>query len=87
MLEKISRCILFIDEIDSIGKQRGTGINLGNDERNRTLNQLLAEMDGFNENDGILILGATNRRDVLDSAVLRPGDLIELLMFHFQINL
>ena len=66
-------CILFIDEIDSIGKQRGTGINLGNDEREQTLNQLLAEMDGFNENDGILILGATNRRDVLDSALLRPG--------------
>jgi len=66
-------CILFIDEIDSIGKQRGTGINLGNDEREQTLNQLLAEMDGFNENDGILILGATNRRDVLDNALLRPG--------------
>ena len=66
-------CILFIDEIDSIGKQRGTGINLGNDEREQTLNQLLAEMDGFNENDGIIILGATNRRDVLDSALLRPG--------------
>ena len=66
-------CIIFIDEIDSIGKQRGTGINLGNDEREQTLNQLLAEMDGFNENDGILILGATNRRDVLDSALLRPG--------------
>ena len=66
-------CILFIDEIDSIGKQRGTGINLGNDEREQTLNQLLAEMDGFNQNDGILILGATNRRDVLDSALLRPG--------------
>ena len=66
-------CILFIDEIDSIGKQRGTGINLGNDEREQTLNQLLAEMDGFNENDGILILAATNRRDVLDNALLRPG--------------
>ncbi len=66
-------CIIFIDEIDSIGKQRGTGINLGNDEREQTLNQLLAEMDGFNQNDGILILGATNRRDVLDNALLRPG--------------
>ena len=66
-------CILFIDEIDSIGKQRGTGINLGNDEREQTLNQLLAEMDGFNSNEGVLIIAATNRRDVLDSALLRPG--------------
>ena len=66
-------CILFIDEIDSIGKQRGTGINLGNDEREQTLNQLLAEMDGFNANEGVLILGATNRKDVLDNALLRPG--------------
>ena len=66
-------CILFIDEIDSIGKQRGTGINLGNDEREQTLNQLLAEMDGFNQNDGILIIAATNRKDVLDNALLRPG--------------
>lgn len=68
-----SPCILFIDEIDSIGKQRGTGINLGNDEREQTLNQLLAEMDGFNQNEGVLIIAATNRRDVLDSALLRPG--------------
>ena len=66
-------CVLFIDEIDSIGKQRGTGINLGNDEREQTLNQLLAEMDGFNDNDGVLVLAATNRKDVLDSALLRPG--------------
>lgn len=66
-------CIIFIDEIDSIGKQRGTGINLGNDEREQTLNQLLAEMDGFNQNDGILIIAATNRKDVLDNALLRPG--------------
>ena len=66
-------CILFIDEIDSIGKQRGTGVNLGNDEREQTLNQLLAEMDGFNQNDGVLIIAATNRKDVLDSALLRPG--------------
>ena len=66
-------CILFIDEIDSIGKQRGTGINLGNDEREQTLNQLLAEMDGFNSNEGVLVIAATNRRDVLDSALLRPG--------------
>ena len=66
-------CILFIDEIDSIGKQRGTGVNLGNDEREQTLNQLLAEMDGFNANEGVLLIGATNRKDVLDSALLRPG--------------
>jgi cell division protease FtsH len=66
-------CVLFIDEIDSIGKQRGTGINMGNDEREQTLNQLLAEMDGFNSNEGVLIIAATNRRDVLDSALLRPG--------------
>ena len=66
-------CVLFIDEIDSIGKQRGTGVNLGNDEREQTLNQLLAEMDGFNSNEGVLVLAATNRRDVLDSALLRPG--------------
>ena len=66
-------CIVFIDEIDSIGKQRGTGINMGNDEREQTLNQLLAEMDGFNNNEGVLIIAATNRKDVLDSALLRPG--------------
>ena len=66
-------CILFIDEIDAIGRQRGAGINLSNDEREQTLNQLLAEMDGFKDNEGILVIAATNRRDVLDSALLRPG--------------
>lgn len=66
-------CIIFIDEIDSVGRQRGTGINMANDEREQTLNQLLAEMDGFSDNDGILIIAATNRKDVLDSALLRPG--------------
>jgi cell division protease FtsH len=66
-------CILFIDEIDAIGRQRGAGVNMGNDEREQTLNQLLAEMDGFADNDGILIIAATNRKDVLDSALLRPG--------------
>lgn len=65
--------IIFIDEIDSIGRQRGTGINMGNDEREQTLNQLLAEMDGFAQNDGIIVIAATNRRDVLDAALLRPG--------------
>lgn len=66
-------CIIFIDEIDSVGRQRGAGINMGNDEREQTLNQLLAEMDGFANNDGILVIAATNRKDVLDAALLRPG--------------
>jgi cell division protease FtsH len=65
--------IIFIDEIDSVGRQRGAGINMGNDEREQTLNQLLAEMDGFAQNDGIIVIAATNRRDVLDAALLRPG--------------
>ena len=65
--------IIFIDEIDSVGRQRGAGINMGNDEREQTLNQLLAEMDGFASNDGVLVIAATNRRDVLDAALLRPG--------------
>ena len=66
-------CIIFIDEIDAVGRQRGAGVNMANDEREQTLNQLLAEMDGFSENDGILVMAATNRKDVLDSALLRPG--------------
>ena len=66
-------CVIFIDEIDAIGKQRGTGINMANDEREQTLNQLLYEMDGFNNNEDILVLSATNRKDVLDQALLRPG--------------
>ena len=66
-------CIIFIDEFDSIGRQRGVGPNMGNDEREQTLNQLLAEMDGFADNDGILIIAATNRKDTLDQALLRPG--------------
>jgi cell division protease FtsH len=65
--------IIFIDEIDAIGRQRGAGINMGNDEREQTLNQLLTEMDGFNSNDQIIVIGATNRKDVLDNALLRPG--------------
>ena len=66
-------CIIFIDEIDAVGRERGAGIGGGNDEREQTLNQLLTEMDGFKENKGIIVIGATNRIDILDSALLRPG--------------
>jgi cell division protease FtsH len=66
-------CLIFIDEIDAVGRQRGTGIGGGNDEREQTLNQLLTEMDGFEGNTGIIIIAATNRPDVLDQALLRPG--------------
>lgn len=66
-------CIIFIDEIDAVGRQRGAGIGGGNDEREQTLNQLLTEMDGFEGNTGIIVIAATNRVDVLDSALLRPG--------------
>ena len=66
-------CIIFIDEIDAVGRQRGTGLGGGHDEREQTLNQLLTEMDGFGENEGIIIIAATNRPDVLDPALLRPG--------------
>jgi cell division protease FtsH len=68
-----SPCIIFIDEIDAVGRQRGAGIGGGNDEREQTLNQLLTEMDGFEDNSGVILLAATNRSDVLDSALLRPG--------------
>ena len=66
-------CIVFIDEIDAVGRQRGAGIGGGNDEREQTLNQLLTEMDGFEDNSGVILLAATNRPDVLDTALLRPG--------------
>ena len=66
-------CIIFIDEIDAVGRQRGTGVGGGHDEREQTLNQLLVEMDGFEGNEGVIILAATNRADVLDPALLRPG--------------
>jgi len=66
-------CLIFIDEIDAVGRQRGAGIGGGNDEREQTLNQLLTEMDGFEGNTGIIIIAATNRADVLDSALMRPG--------------
>ena len=66
-------CIVFIDEIDAVGRQRGTGMGGGHDEREQTLNQLLVQMDGFNTNDGIIVMAATNRADILDPALLRPG--------------
>ena len=66
-------CLIFIDEIDAVGRERGTGLGGGHDEREQTLNQLLSEMDGFGENEGIIIIAATNRPDVLDPALLRPG--------------
>ncbi len=71
--KKSAPCIVFIDEIDAVGRQRGAGMGGGNDEREQTLNQLLVEMDGFESNHGIIVLAATNRSDVLDPALLRPG--------------
>lgn len=71
--KKNAPCIVFIDEIDAVGRQRGAGLGGGHDEREQTLNQLLVEMDGFNGNDGIIIIAATNRPDILDPALLRPG--------------
>jgi cell division protease FtsH len=71
--KKHSPCIIFIDEIDAVGRQRGAGLGGGNDEREQTLNQLLVEMDGFEGNEGIIVIAATNRADVLDKALLRPG--------------
>ena len=66
-------CLIFIDEIDAVGRQRGAGLGGGNDEREQTLNSLLVEMDGFDGHEGIIIIAATNRPDVLDNALLRPG--------------
>jgi cell division protease FtsH len=71
--QKASPCVIFIDEIDAVGRQRGTGFNSGNDEREQTLNQLLTNMDGFTKSTGIIVMAATNRADILDSALTRPG--------------
>jgi len=71
--QKHAPCIIFIDEIDAVGRQRGAGLGGGHDEREQTLNQLLVEMDGFNTNEGVILMAATNRPDVLDRALLRPG--------------
>lgn len=71
--KKSAPCIVFIDEIDAVGRQRGAGLGGGHDEREQTLNQLLVEMDGFEENEAIIVMAATNRPDILDSALLRPG--------------
>ncbi len=76
MFEQAKRhapCIIFIDEIDAVGRHRGSGTGGGHDEREQTLNQMLVEMDGFEGNEGIIVIAATNRADVLDKALLRPG--------------
>ena len=72
-LQENAPCIVFVDEIDAVGRVRGTGVGGGNDEREQTLNQLLTEMDGFEGNTGIIVVAATNRADILDPALLRPG--------------
>ena len=71
--KKVAPCIIFIDEIDAVGRQRGSGLGGGHDEREQTLNQLLVEMDGFESNSGVIVMAATNRADILDNALLRPG--------------
>ena len=71
--KKNSPCIVFIDEIDAVARRRGTGMGGGHDEREQTLNQMLVEMDGFGVNEGIIVMAATNRVDILDPAILRPG--------------
>ncbi len=71
--KKNAPCVVFIDEIDAVGRKRGAGLGGGHDEREQTLNQLLVEMDGFSDNEGIIMVAATNRPDILDPALLRPG--------------
>ncbi len=80
--KKHAPCIIFIDEIDAVGRHRGAGVGGGHDEREQTLNQLLVEMDGFDENNGIIIIAATNRPDVLDPALLRPGRFDRQVIVH-----
>lgn len=80
--KKNSPCIIFIDEIDAVGRQRGAGLGGGHDEREQTLNQLLVEMDGFDGNEGIIIIAATNRADILDPALLRPGRFDRQILVH-----
>lgn len=81
--KKHQPCIIFIDEIDAVGRQRGAGLGGGHDEREQTLNQLLVEMDGFDENVNIIVIAATNRPDILDSALLRPGRFDRQIMINF----
>ena len=73
MAKKNQPCIIFIDEIDAVGRRRGAGLGGGHDEREQTLNQILVQMDGFETNEGIIVMAATNRADILDPALLRPG--------------
>ncbi len=80
--KKNAPCIVFIDEIDAVGRQRGAGLGGGNDEREQTLNQLLVEMDGFEQNEGVIVMAATNRPHVLDSALLRPGRFDRQIVIH-----
>jgi len=85
--KKNAPCIIFIDEIDAVGRHRGAGLGGGNDEREQTLNQLLVEMDGFEANEGVILIAATNRPDVLDPALLRPGRLTVRLLCPIPISL
>ena len=80
--KKAKPCIVFIDEIDAVGRQRGAGMGGGNDEREQTLNQLLVQMDGFEENEGIIVMAATNRADILDPALMRPGRFDRQIYIH-----
>lgn len=79
--KKIAPAIVFIDEIDAVGRRRGAGLGGGHDEREQTLNQLLVEMDGFQKNEGVIVLAATNRQDILDPALMRPGGLTGRFMW------
>ncbi len=81
--KKNSPCIIFIDEIDAVGRQRGAGLGGGHDEREQTLNQLLVEMDGFGTNDGVIMMAATNRPDILDPALMRPGRFDRQIVVHY----